>query len=296
MDSGERLIDIESVKIPNIRDNYGVLANLGESIRTEGLRHPITVWSDGTLISGSRRLRAHFMLGGQHRHIQAVFVSTIEEAAKRLLADTQDDRYAVAMKASEMCRLWEIIRTLDAPAATQRMNEARRRGVELRRQTVAGARRAGRASHAEDYVLRVMCEPFGMSEATAGRLWKIYSLAWRTPTLADDRREQARAALQEIDAGRSSIWANYSRLVSNRTAPVVRLKPVPLEAAPGPRQRMAWERSLPQMEGLVAGLVELGPPSADLTWEQVGPVHARLMSVRRDLEKIIRQMKESKPS
>jgi hypothetical protein len=46
------------------------------------------------------------------------------------------------------------------------------------------------------------------------------------------------------------------------------------------------------MEGLVAGLVELGPPNAELTWEQVGPVHARLSAIRRDLEKMIKQMKE----
>jgi hypothetical protein len=297
--TGEKSINIEAVRIPPVRQGYGNLVSLCESIEGDGLRHPITVWTDGTLISGSRRLRAHFLLGDEHRSIQAVFVNTIEEAAKRLLADNQDEHCARPMMPSEMCRLWEVLRRLDRPAAARRADESRRRGVELRRQTQSGKRNPGRQrSRTNDYAMAVMCEPFGLSEVTATRLFRIYGIAYgRDET--DARRNQAREALDSIDAGQTTIWANYARLVGGRSAPTPPRPadiPAPLEPVPAARQRQAWERSLPQMEGLVAGLAELGPPSPALTWDQIGPTHTRLMAVRRDLEKIIKKMRESNKS
>lgn len=146
----ETTIYIETVRVPPVRADMGPLAELGDSIEKEGLRHPITIWSDGTLVSGARRLRAHFLLAGtpdksEYRKIRAVIVDNIEDAAKRLLNDNGDEAQSVPLKHSEMCRLWDVIRQLDAPAAARRLDEARRQGVELRRQTQAGQRRPGRS-------------------------------------------------------------------------------------------------------------------------------------------------------
>jgi hypothetical protein len=296
MTGPERFVDIESVRIPPLRTSTGALAALSASIRDEGMRRPITLWKDGTLLSGSRRWRACVLL--RRPAIQAVFVDTIEDAAKRLLGDNEDDYLALPLKLSEVCRLWELLRHLDAPAAALRADAARRRGVELRRLTQAGQRQPGRSAHSEDYVLSVLCAPFGMSSSTAKRLWIIHCTATGCGNVqaTDERREQARDALKLIDAGESSIYSAYDRLTSDR-GPAPRPRPV---ATPGPvpaaRQITAWSKSLPQMEGLVAGLAELGPPNAELTWDQVGPVHARLMTVRRDLEKIIKKMRETSES
>jgi hypothetical protein len=304
MTGQETTIPIETVRVPQVRGQYGALDALGHDIRQSGLCHPITLWSDGTLISGARRLRAHFLLssgadGGRFLRISAVFVDTIEDAAKRLLADNADDVLTEQLKPSEICKLWDVLRVLDAPAAARRLTEARRRGVELRRQTQAGKRQPGRVrarGNGEDYFLRVLGEPFGMSEATASRLWTIHKVA-TNPALPDERRRQGVACLASLDAGESSIHANYSALIANRRAPVGRLRTAaPTESAPAVRQRAAWDRALPQMEGLIAGLTELGHPNPDLTWEQVGPVHARLKKIRRDLEKIINGMKETTQS
>lgn len=291
-------INIESVRVPPYRDNYGDLTELGDSIQHGMLHHPITVWKDGTLISGARRLRAHFLLAGvpegsRFRKIRAVFVDTIEDAAKRLLDDNQDDHLALPLGMAEIARLWEVIRKLDEPAAIKRAEASRRRGVEMRKATLSGKRKPGRATNSQDYALGVLGAPFGMSESSASRLWALYMLA-SAPAQPEERREQARQALRDIDDGISSLWANYSRLLGGTKPPLGKPKAAPTaEPAPAPRQRLAWERSLPQMEGLVAGLIELGPPNPDLTWEQVGPVHARLSAIRRDLEKIIWKMKES---
>lgn len=287
----ERLIRTESVRIPRLRDEVGSCLDLSNSIRDEGLRRPITLWSDGTLISGRRRLFAHMLLNCNN--IQAVFVDTIEDAAKRLLGDFEDHYPARPWKWSEACRLWELLRRLDEPAAAVRLDAARRRGVELRRKTQAGQRRPGRShNRSDDYVLGLICQPFGISAATAHRVEVVYHTAYGTLEATDERRELARQVMADMDAT-GNVWGNYQRLMGTRPAMVTRPRPVvTTEAAPAARQRAAWDRSLPQMEGLIAGLVELGPPNAELTWVEVGPVHGRLMAARRELEKMIKQMKE----
>jgi hypothetical protein len=301
----ETTIYIETVRVPPVRaDVAAALDSLGVSIEKEGLRHPITVWSDGTLVSGARRLRAHFRLAeGQsksdYRKIRAVFVDNIEDAAKRLLGDNSDEGDAIPLKPSEICRLWDILARLDEPAAARRLDEARRRGVELRKQTQLGVRPPGRSTSrgkGDEYLMTVLAEPFGMAEATASRLRAIHKLA-NNPSLPDERRTEAANALAALDRGESSIWACYSALLSGRNSPVARVRAAAAtEPAPAARQRAAWERGVPQLEGLIAGFTELGPPHRDLGWEQVGPVHARLMKVRRDLEKIINAMKETAQS
>lgn len=295
MDSGEKFIRTEAVRIPNLRQKYGSLAQLSASIKAEGLRRPITVWQDGTLISGGRRLRSYMLMG--RPAIPAVFVHTVEDAAKALLGDRQDEYMSVPWKWSEVCRLWALLRRLDEPAAAQRAEANRRKGVELRRQTLAGKRTPGRShGRSDDYVLGVIAEPFGISEASARRILTVYGTAYGDLDATDEQRELAREVMREIDEN-GNIWANYKRLTGTRAAPVARPRPVvPPAPAAAARQRAAWDRSLPQMEGLMAGLIELGPPNAELTWSEVGPVHARLMAVRRELEKIIKQMRESNRS
>lgn len=291
--SAEQKISIEAVRNTNFRDNYGVLTELGKSITSEGLRRPITLWKDGTLLSGGRRLRSQFLLGGEYRTISAVFVDTVEDAAKALALDFEDTHLALPLKPSEICRLWDLLRHLDGPAAARRATEARRRGVELRRATQAGRRKPGRAStRSEDYALSVIAAPFSMSEQTAKRLYTVYRRAIDVDGPFEDAHN-AKAALNRLDAGESSIWAEYAALIGGKTPPRPSTpRPVVVtRSAPVAKQLASWNRGLPQLEGITAGFLELGPANTELTWEQVAPVHARLMTVRRDLEKMINSMK-----
>jgi ParB family chromosome partitioning protein len=290
--SEEVLIRCESVRMHPVRAKAGSLSALLKSIQTEGLHRPITVWSDGSLISGFRRLTAHYTLGRET--IPAVFVHTVEDAAKRLLGDIQDDTCAKQMAWSEVCSLWHLMRTLDAPNAAKRADEARRRGVELRRQTQAGLRTPGRgARSSEDYVLTVLCEPFGISVQTARRVEVVWETANGYTDADETLRRKAQQIMHDIDTG-ESIWSGHQKLMG--LAPRVRdrkKKPDLTPPAEAAKQLQAWEKSLPMLEGLIVGLVELGPPNPELTWEQVGPVHARLSAVRRTLEQKIKQMKEA---
>lgn len=292
----ERLVRLSSgIRIPTTRASYGSCLDLAESIRDEGLRRPVTLWKDGTLISGGRRVRAYMMLGEQR--IPAVFVDTIEEAAKRLTIDNEDHYLALPWRWSDVCRLWEVLRRLDEPAAALRADANRRRGVELRKQTQAGKRKPGRLrSRSDDYLMSVVAPPFDVSSTTGKRVQAIFNLANST-SAPPERIVQAQEAMAAIDDG-ATVWNIYQRVIAeSRGTPVSRPRPVPTtDPVPGARQIAAWERALPQMEGLVAGLIELGPPNTALAWDQVGPVRSRLAAVRRDLEKIIKQMRENTKS
>lgn len=291
----ESYIRTESVRIPRYRSSPGSCMALANSIDKDGMRHPICVWTDGTLISGERRLRATMLL--KRDRINAVFVNTIEDAAKRLLADNQDEELAIPMLPSDRCRLWGRMRILDEPAAIRRIDAARRRGVELRRQTQDGARPPGRSgSNGEEYLLEVLAEPFGISAATAARIDRIYRTGHGTDFDAtDEQRELARQLMKDLDAGKGSIWAFYQQLLGHspkKAAAVPKTVAPKSAAAPGPKQLAMWDKALPTLEGLMVGLTSLGPPSPDLTPEQVMPYQARLRRIRREAEILINQMKE----
>jgi hypothetical protein len=291
----DTFVRLDAIRIPRHRAEHGSCLELAKSIRDDGLRRPVTLWRDNTVISGERRVFAHLLF--KIDRVQVVYVSTIEEAAKALLGDNQDTVLALPPKWSEVCRLWQTLRRLDEPAAVRRADENRRRGVELRRQTQAGKRPAGRSHHrTEDYVLSVICEPFGVSAATAARVEQVFRAATGLAEVDDEKRALARTVLAEFDDG-EPVWPGYERFRGARSPMISRPKPVvPAAPAPAAQQRAAWTRSLPQLEGLVNGLIELGPPSPDLTWAEVGPVRTRLMAVRREIEKMINQMKETSQS
>lgn len=288
----EKMVQIEAIRMTDVRASNGVLAALAEDILTEGLRHPVALWTDGTIISGGRRVRAHFMRPGMPTTIRAVFVNAIEDAVARLLIDNQDDHLAEPMKPSDICRFWEVIKRLDEPADLKRKTEARRRGAELRKQVLAGERAPGRsANRGDDYATALLAKAFGMSAKTANRLWMIWQMS-KSPSIDMGRRNQAVLAMKSLDAGEVTIWACYAALVKGRSAPRGE-KPKPIEPASAAKQLAAWDRALPELEGITAGLTGLGRPNSDLTWEQVGPVCARLAAVRRSLEVTIKQMRES---
>lgn len=289
----ETVMRTDAVRIPRHRESKGSCVKLAASLRDEGQRRPIAVWRDGTLISGERRVFAALLM--EIPRLNAVFVNTIEDAAKHLMLDNQDDYLATPQKWSEVCRLWQTLRRLDEPAAVKRAEAARRRGVELRRLTQAGKREPGRShNRTDDYVLAVICEPFGVSPATAHRAETIWRAANGITEETDERRELAREILAGFDNG-DPIWPGFERFRGERPTPVARPRIATPPAAPQPatRQLATWDRTLPQLEGLLVGLIEQGAPNPDLTWDQVGPVHTRLKAVRRELEKIINGLKET---
>lgn len=64
MNRPTELVPIDEITISDrLREDYGDIAGLAESIATHGLIHPLTIDDDNTLIAGERRLRAMKSLG-----------------------------------------------------------------------------------------------------------------------------------------------------------------------------------------------------------------------------------------
>lgn len=59
MNRPTELVPISEIKVADrLREDYGDIAGLADSIATHGLLHPLTIDDDNTLIAGERRLRA----------------------------------------------------------------------------------------------------------------------------------------------------------------------------------------------------------------------------------------------
>lgn len=59
MNRPTELVPISEIKVAErLREDYGDIAGLADSIATHGLLHPLTIDADNTLIAGERRLRA----------------------------------------------------------------------------------------------------------------------------------------------------------------------------------------------------------------------------------------------
>jgi ParB-like chromosome segregation protein Spo0J len=117
------LVEISKIKVgERRRDGYGDVAKLAESIREEGLLHPIGVTEDMRLIYGARRLRAVKQLG--RKHIEARIYGNLEdlELRRKELAEnvqrldlTQEERDKNLLEAVEITR--EILREEDKDGA-----------------------------------------------------------------------------------------------------------------------------------------------------------------------------------
>lgn len=82
-------IDIASIDVgERVRDDFGDVQDLVESIRTVGLIQPIIVTATHKLVAGERRLRAHRALS--YTTIKAVYIEVLDEGHKTILEATEN--------------------------------------------------------------------------------------------------------------------------------------------------------------------------------------------------------------
>lgn len=285
------LVRVDTLRQTKTRSGLGNLTQLRTSLLRDGFRHPICAWSDGTVISGERRLVAAIVAGGDAVPVE--YVSTIEDAAKRLTEDNEDDYLAKPRTWSEVCALWEVLRKLDGPAAQQRRRANIQRGQELRKQAVTGQRKPGRTStRGQDYFLSVLAPPFGISDATARRILCIYRAAKQTGP-----NGLAAELMRDVDLHKGAVWKSYQKLLGHDPdAPHEPKKPKPAPLPPPPsaaaaQQLQALSNAEAHMAGMIAGIRALGPLNPALTWKELAPHHAALSEIRRGVEKLIKEMK-----
>lgn len=285
------LVRADTLRQTKTRSGLGSLTQLRASLLRDGFRHPICAWPDGTVISGERRLVAAIMAGADTVPVE--YVSTIEDAAKRLTEDNEDDYLAKARTWSEVCELWEVLRRLDGPAAQKRRRDNIQRGQEMRRAVLAGKRKPGRASgRGQDYFLTVLAPPFGISDATARRIVCIHRAAKEMGP-----NSLAAELMRDVDLHKGAVWKSYQRLLGHDPdAPHVPTKPKPAPPPPLPsaaaaQQLQALSNAEAHMAGMLAGIRALGPLNPALGWEALAPHHAALSEIRRGVDKLIKEMK-----
>lgn len=284
-----KLADIRRVPIRD-DDNIGDLTQLKLSIAEEGLRQPLLLWNDGTLISGGRRFLALASLPNAYYTVR--FVNDLDQLGGELEKQVADDTAAQPMRLSEICRLWDVIRKLDEPAAAQRAHRRRSLASSLRRQLKDGARTAGRHPEpgGEAYFLARVVPPFGMSPATAMRLLYVHHTATGRRQASAKTAALAKQLMRQVDED-GNVNGAYRTLMGHR--PVRMPEPAVARArVSAEKQLSALGSAAAHLSGITAGAKALGPISKELTWEQIGPVHAQFSAVRRDLEQMIKQMKE----
>ncbi len=189
---------IESVRVDGRRRrDLGDVASLARSIRELGmLLHPITLTRDCRLISGYRRLEACRRLGWVA--IPARFVDSLDDAARLLRAEQDEDTERKDLLPSELAALGETLYEFEASLARARMAAAGRSAAPGR-----PAERCGdgttplpcvdfaKARHAVGVAL-------GMSGRTYGELTFVHRIA-TDPQRAEAERELAQATLTEMD-------------------------------------------------------------------------------------------------
>lgn len=194
----DAMVFIESVRIVG-RHRYalGNLDELAKSIADVGLLNPITLTRDTRLVAGHRRLEACRRLGWSE--IPARFIDSLDDAAKLLRAERDENTCRKEMLLSELASLGEALYELEERNARQRMAEAGRKsapgrsaekGVELVPHLSAETEQA----KARDLV----GEALGMSGRTYSDLRGVY-LAATDPETPEPERVLAKAALDKMD-------------------------------------------------------------------------------------------------
>lgn len=195
----DALVHIESVRVVG-RHRYalGNLDELAKSIADVSLLNPITLTRDSRLVAGHRRLEACRRLGWSE--IPVRFIDSLDDAAKLLRAERDENTCRKEMLPSELASLGEALYALESESARDRVREAADRGRATRHGLgsgeVSGAQTEEVTGDARDKV----GEALGFSGRTFTELRNVYLTA-TDPDVPEPERVLAKAALDRMDRG-----------------------------------------------------------------------------------------------
>ncbi len=172
------------------------------SIRKQGILVPLAVTKDGVIISGHRRWRAAMAIGLDTVPVQAV--SYADDLAEReaLIAFNRQREKTFSQKMAEA----EELEAIERERARQRMSEAakaQRQGMETFPHPEKGAARDKVAS------------TIGIG---SGRTYDKAAKVWAAAKQGDKTAEKA---VEELDAGETTIHAAYKAITEKQATPHV---------------------------------------------------------------------------
>jgi ParB family chromosome partitioning protein len=202
----DEYVDIHAIRIVDRhRRDVGDLQALADSIIDVGLINPVTLTRDLRLVAGQRRMEACRLIGVDTVPVR--FVDNLNDAAKLLRAERDENVCRKDMLPSELAALGESLLAIEAPAANERRREAQERGRATQRGVDSGDRSLIQLTgQSRDAV----GEALGMSGRTYSELRGAYQLA-NDPEAPAEHRQAAREALDKMDRG-EGIWLSRREL------------------------------------------------------------------------------------
>lgn len=266
---------IEAIRaVGRYRKDLGDLDGLAKSIAAVGLLNPITITSDGQLITGQRRLEACRLLG--RTEIECLIADDLDTAVQQLEAERDENTERKAMTPEELVHLGRALEELERPRAQER-KAAGQFGSGPETGTVV------RGETAE-----VVGSALGISGTSYKRARAVVNAAYDESSSSDDR-EVARAALANMNAT-GNIVGNYDKIRKVRD---IRLgAPTSPALMDAKKQRHALNSATANLSGIALALKRIGDLHPEITSEEAAQWVDDLSEARRVIEGLIKRLKE----
>jgi ParB family chromosome partitioning protein len=270
---------------PRHRQDLGDIPDLAASIAKVGLINPITITSEGLLIAGHRRLEACKHLGW--RLISCVVADDLESAIARLTAERDENTKRKEMTFSETMSLADALYALERPKAKKRQSEAGRKfGKGIASPQVKGTYPPPHDRETDNIVGKAI----GWSGTTYNRARSVAKAAV-DPNLTQEQREVAKAALAEMEAtGKISTGYEKVRAAIRATSALSKKS----NSSTAREQRYTFNNGLPQISGIVLSLKRIEGFDPEIGIDEIDQWIGSLSKSRRDLEQIIKRLKDIK--
>lgn len=247
----DAFVYIESIRVQDRhRQDLGDLQSLANSILDVGLLNPITITPDNSLVAGQRRLEACRQLGWDS--VPTRIVANLDEAARLLRAERDENTERKPMLLSELASLGEALYAMEAESARQRMAAAGRSSAPGRPAERCGELdtpfRGGEPGSEQNKTREVVGQALGMSGTSYNGLRFVYRAA-NDEEIAPHVRQVAVEALADMDRTgkvnpgearvRAAIRANREALEAKAAALAAPVEPDeldPLPAKHGPKE------------------------------------------------------------
>jgi len=282
---------IDSIKVgPRHRQDLGDIPSLAASIAKVGLLNPITLTSEGLLIAGERRLEACKHLGW--RIIACYVTDDLESAATKLTAERDENTERKEMTPEELVNLGLALEELERPKAKGR--QGARTDLDKHRSQVRPMSTESDESPKNRNSTRtneIVGDAIGLSRTTYARAKAVVKAA-NDESLNPKQQAVAKQALAEMNAS-GIVSTSYNKILEI-TKPQPTLSKRKSTSAEAREQRYAFERGLPSMSGTVMLLQRIEKINSEITDDELDQWIKSLSDTRRNIEQIIRRLKDKK--
>ncbi len=193
------------------RKDHGDLTSLVESIREHGLLQPIGVLPGNRLLFGGRRLEACRQLGMES--IAVTYPTTRDDALSLLRAERDENTCRKDMTPEELIDMTTAIEEMARADNAKAKAEGNRLGG-LGGSHTSGEERLPRPDRST-WTSEVVADALGMSRASYDRTKQVVITA-RDETAPEELRDEAQAALADLNAGKTTISGAVTRVRNKR--------------------------------------------------------------------------------